>query len=83
MRVCPPPPTKKTISRGRTPRAIPANSEVGQNVTNAAAGKGKKGGGGASTSAPPPPPPPQSGSRGSCKVDDDLVQSGVIDVDSQ
>ncbi|CAB1100012.1 unnamed protein product [Ectocarpus sp. CCAP 1310/34] len=67
------------------------NSEIGKNVTNAAAGKKPEGD--VSSSAPPPP----SGSpfsklndvreagkgAGSRKVDDGMVQSGVIDVDSE
>eukprot|EP00752_Nemacystus_decipiens_P007129 g6385.t1 len=58
------------------------NSEVGQNVTNAAAGKktGVRSGAGSSTA---PPPPGGRGAAGSRKVDDELVQSGVIDVDAQ
>lgn len=66
----------------------PANSEVGQNVTNAASGK--KGGPTNKSASSAPPPPPSPGSRtdagpvnmGSRKVDGNLVQSGVIDVDS-
>ncbi|CAM9841120.1 unnamed protein product [Scytosiphon promiscuus] len=66
------------------------NSEVGKNVTNAATGKSKGAGGGPSSVPPPPPPasPPFSKTKfgqggGGRKVDDDQVQSGVIDVESE
>lgn len=53
-------------------------------MTNAAAGeKTGVGSGAASSTVPPPPPGARRGGAGSRKVDDDLVQSGVIDVDSQ
>lgn len=66
----------------------PANSEVGQNVTNAASGKAGGPTNGTTSSAPPPPPSPSAradaspAKRGSRKVDGSLVQSGVIDVDA-
>ncbi|CAN0040428.1 unnamed protein product, partial [Hapterophycus canaliculatus] len=62
------------------------NSEVGKNVTNAATGK-SEGGQSPSSSVPPPSAsPPFSKTKfgqggGSRKVDEDQVQSGVIDVD--
>lgn len=68
-----------------------ANSEIGQNVTNAAAGKKPEGD--ASSSGPPPPvgspfsklnDAREAGKgSGSRKVDDGMVQSGVIDVESE
>ncbi|CAM9319174.1 unnamed protein product [Ectocarpus sp. 12 AP-2014] len=67
------------------------NSEIGQNVTNAAAAKKPEGD--VSSSAPPPPAGSPfsklkdareaSKGAGSRKVDDGMVQSGVIDVDSE
>lgn len=67
---------------------IPANSEVGKNVTNAAATKGKDTSSPASASSPPPPQEPSGpGSfwkgRKSNKVDEESVQKGVIDVDAE